>query len=180
MNSLRFSRAGRWVCLLMIVFVFCGCDSDDPVIGPTDPHAPYRPELVAPESNAQNQPRQLTLKWTCSDPDGDSLRYDVILAKNRVIPTRVAKDITDTSFTIWDLDSGTTYYWRVIAKDPDTDIHRDSADRSGSDDDRLLTAMELDLTQRFNLNSYGIDPCVQDPHRRQIVGQGVKRHDPPR
>ena len=56
MNSLQFFRAGRSVCLLMVVFTYCGCDSDDPVTGPADPHAPYRPELVAPESNAQNQP----------------------------------------------------------------------------------------------------------------------------
>jgi hypothetical protein len=113
------SRAGLLVCLFSLSACLLGCDSDDPIIGQVDPNAPYRPELVAPDLNAQNQPPEVLLKWTCSDPDEDPLVYDLYFGKWAVGTSIIASGLTDTSYTIRDLDSATTYYWRVLARDPD-------------------------------------------------------------
>jgi len=49
-----------------------------------------------------------SLKWTCSDPDGDALQYDVFLGTDQDPPT-VAADIFVDSFAPGDLDPDTEY-----------------------------------------------------------------------
>jgi hypothetical protein len=80
-------------------------------------HAPNTPVLVSPSNGFTGLPRTLTLSWTCTDPDGDNMTYDVYLDKTTTPTQKVASDITTPSYTATNLDSAATYYWRVIAKD---------------------------------------------------------------
>lgn len=40
-------------------------------------HLPAAPSNPYPVDNAMNVPIDVTLSWGCSDPDGDSLTYDI-------------------------------------------------------------------------------------------------------
>lgn len=77
---------------------------------------PDSPELASPANRAQDQPTTLTLSWTGSDPDGDSLTYDLYLGLSQSAMTRHTST-TSTSRTISDLLEATTYYWKIVAKD---------------------------------------------------------------
>ncbi|GAF72541.1 unnamed protein product, partial [marine sediment metagenome] len=58
------------------------------------------------------------LSWICSDPDGDSLTYDVYFEADDSTPdVLVSDDQTDTTFDPGTLDYETTYYWQIIAED---------------------------------------------------------------
>ena len=80
----------------------------------TKPDAPSNP---APSDRATNQPLITTLSWDCSDPDGDSLTYDVYFGTSSSPTTRVATNQSDRKFVMPNLLRGATYYWKVVARD---------------------------------------------------------------
>jgi len=83
---------------------------------PNDP--PYPPSDPNPEDGATNVDVNSDLSWNCSDPDGDDLTYDVYLEANDPTPdVLVSDDQTGTTFDPGTFDYGTTYYWKIIAKD---------------------------------------------------------------
>jgi len=55
------------------------------------------------------------LSWSCSDPDGDALKYDIYLGTS-VPPPLVMSNHTSTTYDPI-LENNTTYYWKVVAKD---------------------------------------------------------------
>ncbi len=57
------------------------------------------------------------LGWTCSDPDGDPLTYDVYLGTSST-PPKVASNISTTTYDPGNLNAGTIYYWKIVAWDP--------------------------------------------------------------
>ena len=82
------------------------------------------PEPISPSSIILQKIYNLTLEWSCSDPENDDLTYEVF------VDTTYNIDITDTTShyryksttdTIWILerkvDFAKTYYWKVVAKD---------------------------------------------------------------
>jgi len=95
---------------------------------------PNVPELIAPAYKDITTLRP-AFRWSCSDPDGDSLRYDIFLstsqsglraATNAVYlqqpqDTATAIIALDLASTQWippgDLAPYTTYHWSVKAKD---------------------------------------------------------------
>ncbi|MEM8967787.1 MAG: carboxypeptidase-like regulatory domain-containing protein [Bacteroidota bacterium] len=82
---------------------------------------PNAPTLVSPQNAVTNAPRTLTLTWQGSDPDQDSLHYEVRLFTSQAALRQsvVAQEITDTTLVVQDLKFNTTYFWQVIATDPD-------------------------------------------------------------
>jgi uncharacterized protein (TIGR02145 family) len=78
------------------------------------PNAPSNP---SPESGAPNVTNPPTLEWSCSDPDGDPLTYDVYHGTDNPPLTIVSSNQLDTTLTRIGLTGGTTYYWKVVAKD---------------------------------------------------------------
>lgn len=71
-----------------------------------------------PSNNQTSLPISTTLKWHCTDPNKDSLKYDVYLYEpNSSIQTKVASEIKDTLFKVEKLKYNTTYLWQVVAKD---------------------------------------------------------------
>jgi TolB protein len=79
------------------------------------PNVPTNPN---PPNESEDQPVSITLKWSASDQDKDSLTYDVYLYKsNSPSPVQVASDYTDTTFLVENLEYNTTYFWQIIVKD---------------------------------------------------------------
>jgi len=83
-------------------------------------HPPNSPTNPSPTNGATGISIQnITLSWSCSDPDGDALRYDVYFGTS-TNPPRTAQDITSSSYTVNNLNYSTTYYWKIVAKDNET------------------------------------------------------------
>ncbi|KLO21712.1 MULTISPECIES: hypothetical protein [unclassified Marinitoga] len=77
-----------------------------------------------PADGASNQSITTTLDFDdATDPDGDSVTYDVYLGTNQtdvnnlVASTKIATDLTTSITPSLSLDRGATYYWKVVAKD---------------------------------------------------------------
>ncbi len=88
-------------------------------ITPTPNHCPAEVTRLAPEQ-AAGLPYTVTLRWESSDPDGDDLRYILVLGTRQPTPEDPLPVITSTqgtSYTVANLRGGTTYYWRVDAYD---------------------------------------------------------------
>lgn len=99
--------------VLFVVLVLAGCI----VRVPTPNNPPAKPSNPSPTDKAQNISLvpTLTLSWECSDPDNDSLTYDIYLGEDT--PTLVKSGYTKTSYTPDTLSYDKTYYWKVVAKD---------------------------------------------------------------
>ncbi|MEM2080561.1 MAG: C1 family peptidase, partial [Nitrososphaerota archaeon] len=77
---------------------------------------PNQPSNPDPADGAIDVSINPTLSWACSDPDGDSLVYDIYFGTD-TIPPLVKSDHTSTSYNPETLNYSTTYYWKVVAKD---------------------------------------------------------------
>ena len=107
------------VAAIVIVSLVFGCETDDKGTGPTNGE-PTTPVIDvaggAPADSATGQPLVVTLRWTCTDPDGDSITYDVYFDTSAT-PSRVDSAATDVFYTSDSLDYETTYYWMITASD---------------------------------------------------------------
>jgi len=77
---------------------------------------PEVPSLIDPADKAIGVSATPTLSWVCSDPDGDTLVYDVYFGTSST-PPLVKKDLAVTSYDPGILNNSTTYYWKIVAKD---------------------------------------------------------------
>lgn len=74
--------------------------------------------LTTPVDEAANVGLDAILSWqAATDPDGDAVVYDVYFGTNPSPETIISADQEGTSYTPT-LVPGTTYYWKVVAKDP--------------------------------------------------------------
>ncbi|MHC4215945.1 MAG: hypothetical protein ACYSWP_21555, partial [Planctomycetota bacterium] len=78
--------------------------------------APDSASNPSPIDGATGVEISITLSWTCSDPDGDALTYDVLMGTTADPVDKVASGISSSSQEV-SLDANTTYYWKVIASD---------------------------------------------------------------
>jgi hypothetical protein len=77
---------------------------------------PNVPALTAPANNATAVSNKAALKWTCTDPEGDDLTFDVYFGTTAT-PDAVASGITALTYSPT-MDYNTTYYWKIVAHDP--------------------------------------------------------------
>jgi len=84
-------------------------------IKPNNP--PAAPSNPNPANGAASQSITPTLSWTCSDPDGDAITYDIYFGTTTNPTTTIATNQTATTLSRTGLSNGTTYYWKVLAKD---------------------------------------------------------------
>ena len=77
---------------------------------------PNKPELISPVNGIAPYFTNTTLKWSCTDPDNDLLKYDIYFGASQDPPI-ISKDKTTNSYTPEKLELNTTYYWKIIAKD---------------------------------------------------------------
>ncbi len=78
---------------------------------------PDAPSYLYPDSLESNVWTSPTLMWSCSDPDGDPLTYDVYFGTLSPPDTLISSSQSDTTLARTALVSATNYYWKVVAKD---------------------------------------------------------------
>lgn len=106
--------------LLLLSLGAVSCKDDGPVSPPGN-QAPGTPIIntVAggPADGATDILPTAHLNWSCSDPDGDSLVFTVNFGTSAT-PAAVSTDQAATSYDP-NLNYETTYYWQILASDPD-------------------------------------------------------------
>jgi uncharacterized protein (TIGR02145 family) len=78
---------------------------------------PAAPSNPSPTNGSTGQSILPTLSWSCSDPDGDDLKYDVYFGTNSNPSTAISTNQTNATISRSGLNAGTTYYWKIVAKD---------------------------------------------------------------
>ncbi len=79
--------------------------------------APAAAILSTPIDNAIDQPVEVKLVWSGSDPDDDALTYKLSLRNEENTTEEVFENITDTTYTISGLSYSTKYFWQVSTDD---------------------------------------------------------------
>ena len=84
--------------------------------------APMLASNPSPADGAVSQDTvSVQLSWTCSDPDGHALKYDIyacaLLDSEEAAFVPVASQVTGNSYTLEHLQKGTQYLWSVVATD---------------------------------------------------------------
>lgn len=98
--------------LLCLLLVSC---TEDPTVQPPLNNPPASPSNPSPAHESTIlASRGVRLSWSATDPDGDSLVYDVLIGTDSLV--QVADDHQDRSIQ-YDLEPSTHYQWRVIARD---------------------------------------------------------------
>jgi len=104
------------VMLACLALLACGGDKGTDSDGNRPPGSPAN---SSPSDGAVDQHTIITLYWHCVDPDGDPLWFDVYFGTG-TNPPKVSSGQTDTTYNPqYRLQGGTTYYWKVLAKDDD-------------------------------------------------------------
>ncbi len=78
--------------------------------------APNQPSNFSPINEATDVSRSTRLSWTCSDPENDSLTYNVYFGISNP-PPKVVTNQTSTSYNPGTLEFDTKYYWKIVAWD---------------------------------------------------------------
>jgi len=94
----------------MLVLLIWSCA---PTVTNLPPNTPSNPN---PVDNATGVSIDVTLSWSCSDPDGDSLTYDIYFGTSSSL-SLVKSDHTSNTYDPGTLQYSTTYYWKIVAKD---------------------------------------------------------------
>ena len=90
------------------------CLKDDGSQSPNQP--PSAPNTPQPTDGATAVGIDISLQWSCSDPDGDALTYDVYFDGTGAT-TLVSEGQTDSAYATATLEYSATYHWKIIAKD---------------------------------------------------------------
>jgi hypothetical protein len=77
------------------------------------PDTPYNPD---PADNATNISVYHALSWNCSDPDNDTLTFDICFGTSNP-PDKVETGYPNMTYTPGTMQYFTTYYWQIIAWD---------------------------------------------------------------
>jgi hypothetical protein len=117
---------------------------------------PSKPSNPSPADGATNQPTSLTLSWSSSG----ATKYDLYFGTNSNPLPLKASDLTSNQYSVSNLSPGTTYYWKIVAKN-------DYGQTEG-DVWRFTTATQV--TGRFNI---GDRVCVT------AAGNGLRVRDAP-
>lgn len=102
--------------LLLFFALLISCSGKKPT--PPDLDSPGTPALLGPSNNDTEVELDEALVWRCADPNGDSLSYALYFGETNPPPLLIDK-LTDTSYVVKDIAPGITYFWKVVATDPD-------------------------------------------------------------
>ncbi len=80
--------------------------------------SPFPAELLSPkyEEIIPATTEKVSLKWSCTDADGDILNYNIFLGTTPV-PVLYKAGVKETSLADLVLDRNKSYYWKVVAID---------------------------------------------------------------
>jgi len=77
---------------------------------------PNPPSNPSPADGAENQDVDVDLSWSCSDPDGDPLTYDIYFGTSTP-PALAIPNHPNPSYDPGPLYYDTTYYWKIVPID---------------------------------------------------------------
>jgi formylglycine-generating enzyme required for sulfatase activity len=80
---------------------------DEPPLAPSNPDPP---------DGSTDQRYNLDLSWSCSDPDGDVVYFDIYLGQSPD-PPLVSSHQTEAVYSPGNLEPISTYHWKIIAED---------------------------------------------------------------
>jgi len=106
----------NFFCVLVLCFIALSCKKSDTISTPIN-NPPTTPSNPAPADGSINISLSPILNWSCKDPDGDSVKYDLYLSTVNPPNTLIFSNLTSASYALTNLDTNKTYYWRVNAKD---------------------------------------------------------------
>ncbi len=104
------------VLLAITAIIIQSCKKDNP-------NNPTPPNNESPSSNSTNISTNTNLSWTCTDPDGDVLVYDIFFGTIKD-PTKVEEYYTSTTYDPGTLTENTTYYWKINAFEVDNNDNK--------------------------------------------------------
>jgi len=84
---------------------------------PGETNNPPTIQLVSPEDAGIFDTTTVTLIWEGDDEDDDSLSYTVFIDMNEEPVTVAAEDIGESSYEVYDLQDGETYFWKIKVSD---------------------------------------------------------------
>jgi len=110
---LRLFAKGLVAGASILLFVgIIGCERQESNEWPNLPGDP------GPADGAVCRNLQPPLSWTCSDPESDPLTYDIYLGVEVNLSASIAVvNCTTAVFIPEVLTPGTTYYWKIVARD---------------------------------------------------------------
>jgi len=123
MKRLLYFTGMMGLAMLLLLASCTKDDNDDDNSGnnttppPPENQAPNAPSSPVPADGATGQALQLSLTWTCSDPDQDALTYDVYFGTINPPVTKVLDDVTINTYNTGQLEENKTYYWWIGATD---------------------------------------------------------------
>jgi len=87
---------------------------------------PHRPEIIVPVPSSHDFPHpyppDFTFSWTCFDPDGDDLTYDVLLKEGLSGEFEtISEGQTATEYQPTSLEYNTSYYMIIVAHDAESE-----------------------------------------------------------
>lgn len=106
--------------LVCLPFFSSGCSDEREPVGSDSNLPPDQPVVDvasgAPGHGSMIQGNSVQLQWTCSDPDGDPLVYDVYF-DTVSDPEQQTSSQIESSYSPGELASDTRHYWRIVAWD---------------------------------------------------------------
>ncbi len=94
-----------------------GLTSSSDIVSFVVDQPPEEPLLISPEDGSTGVTSPV-FAWNCSDPDGDTLFYDLYLGESPDSLQLIAQGITTETYSSnFSLTPGVTYYWKIVAND---------------------------------------------------------------
>jgi uncharacterized protein (TIGR02145 family) len=140
------------IIILSVIILVSNCKKDN--------SPPDVPILLSPENGLLGTFSD-TLKWSCSDPDGDKLVYDIYFSKSNP-PTKIRPDYQSNFLVLNDLDLNDTYYFFLIAKDPDGATSKSTVST-------LKVIYDLPVLTTANSNGASVNSAISGGN---IISQG--------
>ena len=111
-----------FLSVMLILSCDIHCDCDDDGSGPTGPSGNSPPDSPSspfpPDSTTGVGTSSVTLSWTCSDPDSDSITYELLWAIGGVYQSHdTVSGLTANAYTLNNLHHGVRYWWRITVFD---------------------------------------------------------------
>lgn len=89
---------------------------------------PDIPTLIYPVGNAKVGSSKVIFRWSASDKDKDSLKFDVYFGKVNEDMQLIGENIKDNFFEFnYNFEEGVDYQWKVVAKDKYSKTSSDSS-----------------------------------------------------